>query len=148
MDRTIFDWLIHLLVAHRPQHAGALLVAVTWLWPLIALPGQAQPQNEPPPGLAPPPDSGTSTSHPEGRDAAQTPEYPASDDSEGIARSFLFKELVLSGLYSFDGVMMLPMDDFTEDHFEISPRPPGNYVGLEYVRTFSSASFANRVSRV
>ncbi len=40
---------------------------------------------------------------------------------------------------------MLPKDDFTKDQFEISPRPPGNYVGLEYVATFSSTSSVNRV---
>ncbi len=65
-------------------------------------------------------------------------------EEEGVGRSFLFKELVLSGLYSFDGVTGLPPADLSEDHFEISPRPPGNYVGLDYVKTFTSSSFINK----
>lgn len=66
------------------------------------------------------------------------------EEEEGIGRSFLFKEVVLSGFYSFDGVIGLPPGDFTQDHFEISPRPPGNYIGLDYVKTFASSSLVNK----
>ena len=71
--------------------------------------------------------------------AAQDPQ------EEGIARSFLFKELVLSGFYSFDGVAGLPRGDRSEDHFELSPRPPSNYIGLDYIKTFTSSSIVNKV---
>ncbi len=59
-------------------------------------------------------------------------------------RSFLFKELVLSVLYTPDGMMGFPPGDTSVDNFEISPRPPGNYFGVDYVRTFSESSWANR----
>jgi hypothetical protein len=75
---------------------------------------------------------------------ATTPDGERSDYEEDTGRSFVFKEIVLSGFYSFDGVTGLPMDDMTEDDFEISPRPPGNYIGLDYVRTFTSSSGINR----
>ncbi len=66
------------------------------------------------------------------------------EEDEGVGRSFLYKELVLTGLYSVDGVVGIPPDDPNEDHWEFSPRPPGNYLGLDYVRTFSSASPINK----
>ncbi|MFQ5599300.1 MAG: hypothetical protein ACE5G2_01960 [Candidatus Krumholzibacteriia bacterium] len=66
------------------------------------------------------------------------------EEEEGAARSFLYRELVLSGFYSPEGVVGVPPDDHSEDHFEFSPRPPGNYIGVDYVRTFSSFSFVNR----
>ncbi len=44
-------------------------------------------------------------------------------EEEGPSRSFLFKELVVMGRYSFDGVAGVPMGDMNEDHFEASPRP-------------------------
>lgn len=66
------------------------------------------------------------------------------DDDEGTGRSFFFKELVLSGFYSHDGFVGLPMGDADVKHLEFSPRPPGTYVAVEYVRTFSSSSFVNR----
>ncbi|MFQ5702900.1 MAG: hypothetical protein ACE5HT_02650 [Gemmatimonadales bacterium] len=37
------------------------------------------------------------------------------------------------------------MGDLTKDHFEISPRPPSNYVGLDYVKTFTSSSTINKM---
>ncbi|MFQ5709828.1 MAG: hypothetical protein ACE5HO_20430 [bacterium] len=64
---------------------------------------------------------------------------------ENTGRVFFFKEVVLSAFYSFDGVSGLPPSDLTKDHFEISPRPPGNYIGLDYVKTFTSSSLANKV---
>lgn len=67
----------------------------------------------------------------------------ADDDGRDRGRSFVFKELVLSGLYAPSGVVGVPPSDASEDHFEASPRPPGNYVGVEYVRTFTEASWAN-----
>jgi len=39
----------------------------------------------------------------------------------------------------------IPPGDTGSDHLEASPRPPGNYAGLEYVRTFTESSWANRV---
>ncbi|MDP7397777.1 MAG: hypothetical protein QGF67_14535 [Lentisphaeria bacterium] len=79
--------------------------------------------------------------------AAREPEAEDWDEEEdeSAARSFLFKELVLSGFYSFDGVPGLPPGDRTEDHLEISPRPPANYVGVDYIRTFTSTSAINNV---
>ncbi len=66
------------------------------------------------------------------------------DEPEESGRSFLYKELVLSGFYSRDGVMGLPPDDTTKDYSELSPRPPGNYLGFEYIKTFSSSSSINQ----
>lgn len=65
-------------------------------------------------------------------------------EGEDGGRSFLFKEVVLSGFVSFDGVTGLPRGDNTDDYVELSPRPPGNYVGLDYVRTFTEESRVNR----
>jgi hypothetical protein len=65
-------------------------------------------------------------------------------DEEGSGRSFLFKEAVFSGAYFFHGVTGIPPGDTTRDHFEISPRPPGSYIGLDFVRTFTSSSFMNK----
>ncbi len=66
------------------------------------------------------------------------------DEEEDTGRSFFYKELVVSGFYSRNGVMGLPMDDPDEDHLEFSPRPPGSYVGFDYIRTFTSASPINQ----
>lgn len=71
-------------------------------------------------------------------------DWDEDDEAEGTGRSFLYKELVLSGFYSFDGVTRLPPDDPGEDHWEFSPRPPGNYLGVDYVRTFTSNSWINK----
>jgi hypothetical protein len=67
------------------------------------------------------------------------------DDEAGTGRSFLYKELVISGLYSPEGVTGIPPNDRSEDHFELSPRPPGSYIGLDYVKTFTGASPVNKV---
>ncbi len=63
---------------------------------------------------------------------------------EGTSRSFLFKELVLSGFYSSRGILGIPLDDRSEDNFEFSPRPPGNYLGIDYVRTLNASSPLNK----
>jgi hypothetical protein len=55
------------------------------------------------------------------------------DEDEEPVRSFFYKEFVLSGLYSSRGIAGLPPGDESRDHFEISPRPPGNYIGFDYV---------------
>ena len=67
------------------------------------------------------------------------------DDEEGIERSFLFKEVVFSVSYYFDRVPRLLSQDITKDQFELSLRPPGSYIGLDYVRTFSSESLLNKI---
>ena len=67
------------------------------------------------------------------------------ESEEDDGRSFLFKELVLSGFYSFDGVTGLPEGDTSKDYLGFSPRPPGNYIGLDYVRTFTSSSSVTQV---
>ncbi len=66
------------------------------------------------------------------------------EEQENTGRSFLYKELVISGFYSVDGVTGIPPDDPNEDRWEFSPRPPGNYIGLDYIRTFTSASPINK----
>lgn len=63
---------------------------------------------------------------------------------EGGQRTFVFKEVVLSGMVSFDGVAGLPRGDLTDDYVEWSPRPPGTYVGVDYVRTFGEEAEVNR----
>lgn len=68
-------------------------------------------------------------------------EWEEADDG---GRSFLYKELVLSGAYSPQGFVGVPLDDRSEDHFELSPRPPGNYLGLELIRTFTPSSRINK----
>ncbi len=68
----------------------------------------------------------------------------AAEPVAGQARSFLFKEVVLSGFYSFDGVTGLPRGDNTKDRVEVSPRPPGNYIGFDYLRTFDEESRINQ----
>ncbi|MEE9268972.1 MAG: hypothetical protein V3V49_01815 [Candidatus Krumholzibacteria bacterium] len=66
------------------------------------------------------------------------------EDEEGPGRTFFYKEVVLSGLYSPAGVVGMPMNDATTDHFELTQRPPGNYIGVDYVRTFNSSSVLNK----
>jgi hypothetical protein len=61
------------------------------------------------------------------------------EDEEVTGRSFLFKELVLSGFYSSRGISGIPPGDPGQDNFEISPRPPGNYLGIDYVWTPGSS---------
>lgn len=68
----------------------------------------------------------------------------AEEKEETSGRSFLFKELVFSSLYAPDGVAGLPPGDEDRDHFELSPRPPGTYAGIDYVKTFTAASAVNR----
>lgn len=65
------------------------------------------------------------------------------EEDEGADRVFLYKEAVLSAFYSPEGVVGIPPDDRTEDHFEFSPRPPGTYVGADLVGTLSSSTFPN-----
>jgi len=64
-------------------------------------------------------------------------------EGEESGRWFLFKEVVFSGAYYIDGMFGLPPGDYNSDHFELSPRPPGNYIGLDFVKTFTSSSFIN-----
>ncbi len=71
-------------------------------------------------------------------------EWDDEDEEEGGDRSFLFKEFVLSGYYSDDGHVNLPMGDMEPDHAGFSPRPPGSYVAVDYVRTFSESSWLNK----
>ncbi len=68
----------------------------------------------------------------------------ADDDSESPGRTFLYKEIVLSGFYSPDGVRNVPPGDESPDHFEFNPRPPGNYLGLDFVHTLTEESWLNR----
>lgn len=79
----------------------------------------------------------------EGLEPERPEELADEERDEDGSRWFLYKELVLSGFYSPEGVVGLPPGDRTEDHFELSPRPPGNYIGLEYVQTFSPRAFVN-----
>lgn len=55
------------------------------------------------------------------------------DEEEESGRSFLYKELVASGYYS----------DAGESRFDLSPRPPGSYVGVDWVATYSSTAAIN-----
>ncbi len=75
-------------------------------------------------------------------------ERPVQDDDEqegGRGRSFLFKEVVLSGFYSFDRVRGLPVEELADEYVGFSRRPPGNYIGLDYVRTFTASSPINKL---
>ncbi|MFQ5767916.1 MAG: hypothetical protein ACE5ID_08035 [Acidobacteriota bacterium] len=60
-------------------------------------------------------------------------------------RLFVYRELVLSGFYSPEGLAGVPPQDMTPDHVELSPRPPGSYIALDIVKTFTSLSPANRL---
>jgi hypothetical protein len=71
-------------------------------------------------------------------------DWDEDEEDEGAGRSFLYKELVFSGFYSIDGVVGVPPDDQSEDHFEFSPRPPGNYIGVDFVKTFTTSSRINK----
>lgn len=51
-------------------------------------------------------------------------------EQEEPGRSFLYKELVASGFYSTAG----------EGRFDLSPRPPGSYVGLDWVATYGTTA--------
>ncbi|MFQ5504726.1 MAG: hypothetical protein ACE5F1_08025 [Planctomycetota bacterium] len=77
-----------------------------------------------------------------GQGIEQDDEEEEDDEEEG--RSFLFKELVLSGFYSPTGVVGVPPGDTSRDHFEFSQRPPGNYVGADFVSTLTSSSWINK----
>lgn len=68
----------------------------------------------------------------------------SAQETADAGRSFLFKEAVISGFISWEGVRGLPRGDQTEDHVELSPRPPGNYVGVDWVKTFTENSPVNR----
>ncbi|MFQ5700329.1 MAG: hypothetical protein ACE5HU_00610 [Acidobacteriota bacterium] len=68
----------------------------------------------------------------------ESEEWTGGEASSG--RTFLYKEAVFSGFYSPRGMSGVPPDDEEPDHFEFSPRPPGTYIGLELVRTFSEDS--------
>ena len=67
------------------------------------------------------------------------------EEEEGAGRWFLYSEAVFSAFYTAEGAKGIPPDDSSEDHVEFSPRPPGNYIGLDYVETFASSSLPNRV---
>jgi len=66
------------------------------------------------------------------------------DEKEETGRGFLYLDVVLSMLYTADGRAGVPRGDPSEDPFEMSPRPPGNYAGIDYVRTFTPYSAINR----
>jgi hypothetical protein len=68
----------------------------------------------------------------------------SAQETADVGRSFLFKEAVISGFISWEGVRGLPRGDQTEDRVELSPRPPGNYVGVDWVKTFTENSPVNR----
>ncbi|MFQ5654782.1 MAG: hypothetical protein ACE5GW_08630 [Planctomycetota bacterium] len=65
------------------------------------------------------------------------------EESRG-GRTFFYQELVLTATYSPEGVRGIPPDDPDEDHFELSPRPPNSYAGVDLIRTFSADSPINR----
>ncbi len=69
----------------------------------------------------------------------------AAQDEEGIGRSFLFKEVVLSGFLSFRNVAGLPLEDPGKERIGVSRRPPGTYIGLDYVKTFTPSSGINKI---
>lgn len=54
---------------------------------------------------------------------------------ESAGRTFLYRELVLSGFYSPAGIPGIPPGDPSQDNFDLSPRPPGNYLGFDFVWT-------------
>ncbi len=64
------------------------------------------------------------------------------DEEENRGRSFLYKELVTSFAYSSKGV---PPDG---NDFDVSPRPPGSYVGLDWITTFGATSTGNKWLRL
>ena len=66
------------------------------------------------------------------------------DEVDTDARGFLFTEVVLSALFSRQGVMGFPPGDSSMDHFELLPRPPGNSIGVDYVRTVTAGSWINQ----
>jgi len=81
-----------------------------------------------------------------GHTAFSPPTEPQDEeDEEGVGRSFLFKELVLSAFYAYDRIPKLSSISFAGDRLELALRPPGNYVGLDYIKTFASSSSVNRV---
>ena len=66
---------------------------------------------------------------------------PEEDES---GRSFLYRELVLGGFLSSQGLRGIPPGDPTVEHLGLSPRPPANYLGFDYVRTFPDSDPINR----
>ncbi len=60
------------------------------------------------------------------------------EEEENQGRSFLFRELVASFAYSSEGV---PPDG---NDLDFSPRPPGSYIGLDWITTFNSSSPINK----
>ena len=65
------------------------------------------------------------------------------EEDEDVGRSFLFTVLVLSGFDSPDGVRGIPEGNDSKKHFDLSPRPPGNSIGVDYIATFTPASPVN-----
>lgn len=80
--------------------------------------------------------AGAETQHDESWDEEE-------DNGASSGRWFLYGDLVFSGFYSPEGVAGLPSDDKVRKHFQVSPRPPGNYVGVDFVQTFGSDDFVN-----
>ncbi len=70
--------------------------------------------------------------------------HPALSQESRASRSFLFKEAVVSGFLSLDGIDGLPRGDLSKDKVEFSPRPPGSYIGFDFVKTFTEESPENR----
>lgn len=60
--------------------------------------------------------------------------------TEQTVRSFIYKELVLSGFFAAMGVSGVPPHDMERDYFELTHRPPGNYIGLDYVALIEPGS--------
>ncbi|MCK6554517.1 hypothetical protein L6Q96_08030 [Candidatus Binatia bacterium] len=60
-----------------------------------------------------------------------------------VGRHFLYLELVLSGFYSSKGLLNVPFGNTQRTHLDFNPRPPGNYVGVDYVQTFGPQFFLN-----
>ncbi len=71
-------------------------------------------------------------------------EWDDDEWEEDTGRSFFYKEVVVSGFYSRNGHQELgePVEEM--DHAGLSPHPPGTYVAVDYVRTFTASSPVNR----
>ena len=131
MDKLLSDIRIFLYSKY------VLVFAIAFLWAVFARSAQAQFYAEETYGLPPSMQRFRLGLGSMGNEQAKQEEDW--DEEYGVGRSFFFLELVLSGLYSFNGVTGIPMGDATKDHFEISPRPPSNYIGFDYVKTFASS---------
>ncbi len=103
----------------------ALLLAMTCFGPLLSQSNPSQVQNIP-------------------SMEEETDEVDEEDEGSN-GRSFVFTEAVFAGAFYFDRISGIPPGNTSKDHFKFSPRPPKNYVGLDYVKTFTPASFLNKI---